>query len=328
MKPDTGAEVLVKEEAQTDLRYGCVPENRLIKEYINNGIINIDKPAGPSSHQVSAWVRDILELEKAGHSGTLDPKVTGVLPVALGDATKIVKILLLSEKEYVCLMSLHDKASDEEIKKTVQNFQGEIFQTPPVTSAVKRELRVRSIYEIRIIERHDKDILYKVRCEAGTYIRKLCHDIGLVLGTGAHMHELRRTKTGSFDETCLVTMQDLKDAYEFYKRDGDEKHLRAIIQPVEAGVKKIKKIWVKDSAVDALCHGANLNAPGISRIQKDVQKNDPVAIMSLKNELVALGKARESTEQMLSMQKGTAAELQRVIMQPNTYPKQWRKQKI
>ena len=155
MKSETAEEVLVKAETTTDPRYGCEPEKRNIKDYINNGIINIDKPAGPSSHQVTAWVRDILELEKAGHSGTLDPKVTGVQPIALGNATKIVKILLLSEKEYVCLMSLHDKTSDEEIRKTIQNFQGQIFQTPPVTSAVKRELRIRGIYEIKIIEKHN-----------------------------------------------------------------------------------------------------------------------------------------------------------------------------
>jgi len=268
MKPAGAADILIKEEAETDPRYGCPPEKRDIKTYLNNGIVNIDKPAGPNSHQVTAWVKQILGVEKAGHSGTLDPKVTGVLPIALGNATKIIKALLLSDKEYICLMSLHDAASKDCIEQVFRELQGPIFQTPPVMSAVKRELRIRNIYEIKLLERDQKEILFRVRCEAGTYIRKLCHDTGLILGTGAHMHELRRTKAGPFDETSITTLQDLKDAYVTYKETGDEAGLRRLVQPVESGVKNLKKMWIKDSAIDAICHGADLNAPGISLIEK------------------------------------------------------------
>ena len=327
MKPVGLIDVLIKEEAETDPRYGCMPEKRDIKTYLSTGIVNIDKPAGPNSHQVTTWVKEILELDKTGHSGTLDPKVTGVLPVALGNATKIVKVLLLSEKEYICLMSLHDNVPKDRLEKIFHELEGEIFQTPPIMSAVKRELRIRKIYELKLLERDGKEALFRVRCEAGTYIRKLCHDIGIILGTGAHMHELRRTKAGAFNETSLVILQDLKDAYVSYKETSNETDLRRLILPVEAGVKNIKKIWIKDSAIDAICHGADLNAPGISIMEKSIRKNDPIALMSLKNELVALAKANYASEDLHKMQKGTAATLIRVIMEANTYPKQWHKNK-
>jgi H/ACA ribonucleoprotein complex subunit 4 len=327
MKPAGLMDVLIKEEAETDPGYGCPPEKRDIKTHLNNGIVNIDKPAGPNSHQVTTWVKEILELDKTGHSGTLDPKVTGVLPVALGNATKIVKVLLLSDKEYICLMSLHDTAQKDRLEKIFHELQGPIFQTPPIMSAVKRELRIRNIYELKLLERDGKETLFRVRCEAGTYIRKLCHDIGIILGTGAHMHELRRTKAGPFDETSLIILQNLKDAYYSYKETGDETDLRKLVLPVEAGVKNIRKIWIKDSAIDAICHGADLNAPGISKLEKGINKNDPVALMSLKNELVALAKANHASEDIQKMQKGPAATLVRVIMETNTYPKQWHKNK-
>jgi H/ACA ribonucleoprotein complex subunit 4 len=320
-------EILVKAEATTDPAYGCEPEKRELAEYIKNGVINLDKPCGPTSHQATAWVRDILEQEKAGHSGTLDPKVTGVLPVTLGNATKIVQILLLSEKEYVCLMSLHDDVPKEKLINMLKYFQAKIFQTPPLKSAVKRELRIREIYKLEFIEKDKREAIYRVECEAGTYIRKLCHDIGLLLGTGAHMQELRRTKAGSFTEEGLVKLQDVKDAMEFYKENKDETYLRKTIQPVERAVKNTKKIWVKDSAISAVCHGANLNAPGISKLQGDINKKDMVAIMSLKNELVAIARAAADSQTLLKQEKGVAATLERVMMDPDTYPVKWNKNK-
>ena len=158
MKPEGLIDVLIKEEVETDPRYGCPPEKREIKAYLNTGIVNIDKPSGPNSHQVTTWVKEILELNKTGHSGTLDPKVTGVLPVALGNATKIVKVLLLSDKEYVCLMSLHDTAPKDKLEKVFHELQGPIFQTPPIMCAVKRELRIRNIYELKLLERDGKEV--------------------------------------------------------------------------------------------------------------------------------------------------------------------------
>src|SRR3989337_2972673 len=228
-------ETLVKSEDKTDESSGKRPEDRPLKEYIQKGAINLDKPAGPTSHEVTSWVKKILEVEKAGHSGTLDPNVTGLLPIMLGDATKSVDALLTAGKEYVCLMKLHTEMPEKEIKRVIREFTGEIYQKPSIKSAVKRETRIRTIYYLELIEVDGKNILLKVGCEAGTYIRKLCHDMGMALGTGAHMQELRRTKSGPFreDET-LITLHDLKDAYIEWKENNNEEPLRKVIYPMEA----------------------------------------------------------------------------------------------
>ena len=213
----------VKEEGTTDESYGCYPFNRPMEEYIRKGFVVIDKPMGPSSHEVVVWVRRILNVQKTGHTGTLDPRVTGVLPIMIEDATKLVRILQGSEKEYVCLMRLHGDVRKEEIERVLKLFEGKIYQRPPLKSAVKKRLRVRTIYKIEILEIEGRDVLFKVTTEAGTYIRKLCTDIGEVLGCGAHMQELRRTRTGIFDESMCYTLHDLLDAYTFWKEEGEEK---------------------------------------------------------------------------------------------------------
>ncbi len=313
-------EILVKKEADSSDKYGCQPEKRKVEDLLNNGIININKPSGPTSHQVSAYVRDILKVKKAGHSGTLDPKVTGVLPIAVGRATKVTRSLLTAGKEYIALMHIHDSIPEEKIRKTINEFIGRIKQLPPLRSAVKREVRERDIYYIEILEISDQDVLFKVGCQAGTYIRKLIDDIGKKLGTGAHMAELRRTKAGPFDESTIVSLQDLKDAMEFYKK-GDDSEIRNVIQPIENAVKHLPKIWILDTTVDAVCHGASLNVPGISKLESGIKKDDYVAIMTLKNELVAIGKAKMTSEEILKEKKGLAAILERVFMEPGTYPK-------
>ncbi len=318
---------LVKSEEQTDPKNGCPPDKRPIQEHIRKGVVNIDKPSGPSSHEVSAWVKDIFKTDKVGHSGTLDPKVTGVLPVAMDEGTKILQALLISGKQYVTLMKLHGDTTNSQIKKTLSYFQAEIYQKPPLKSAVKRQLRTRTIYSIKYIEREGNLVLYTVDCEAGTYIRKLCHDAGLVLGVGAHMQQLRRTKAGPYTENTLVTLHDLRDAYETYKETKDETQLRKLIQPMESAVEHLPKIWVKDSAISALCHGAPLAAPGVSKLTDNIKKGDLIALMSLKNEIVALAKAEENSQKILNEEKGIVAATERVTMHQDTYPKGWVKHK-
>ena len=193
--------LITKAKATTDPGFGKRPMERSIEEHLSYGVINLDKPRGPTSHEVAAWVKGILKIKKAGHGGTLDPRVNGVLPITLEESTKIVKVLLNAGKEYVCAMRLHSDSSRHKIGEALSKFVGEIYQRPPVKSAVKRQLRTRRIYYINLLEVDNRDVLFKVGCEAGTYIRKLCHDIGEVLGLGAHMLELRRTKSGIFDES-------------------------------------------------------------------------------------------------------------------------------
>jgi H/ACA ribonucleoprotein complex subunit 4 len=314
----------VKDDASTDESYGCYPTKRPMEEYIRKGLVCIDKPMGPSSHEVVVWVRRILNVSKTGHAGTLDPRVTGVLPIFIENATKMVKFLQESSKEYVCLMRLHGDAKREDVEKVMKLFVGRIYQRPPLKSAVKKVLRIREIYEMELLEMEGRDVLFRVVTESGTYIRKLCRDIGEVLGTGAHMQELRRTRTGKFGEDMCYTLQDLLDAYVFWKEEGEEKYLREIIKPMEVAAAELPKIVIKDSAVDAICHGANLSVRGVAYVEKNVKKDSTVAIFTLKNELVAIGRALMDAEDIYRLKKGIAADIQRVMMERGVYPKVWK----
>ena len=201
--------------------HGKDPYKRTIEELLDTGVINLDKPPGPTSHEVVSWVKGILHIKRAGHSGTLDPHVTGCLPTMLGDATRLVRVLLLSGKEYVCVMRLHADVPEKDVRQVLEEFTGTIYQRPPLVSAVKRVVRKRTIYYTKFLELVGRDVLFIVGCEAGTYIRKLCHDIGEALGCGAHMYELRRTRSGPFTEDdSMITLHTLKDAYEIWKETG------------------------------------------------------------------------------------------------------------
>ncbi|MFQ5474474.1 MAG: RNA-guided pseudouridylation complex pseudouridine synthase subunit Cbf5 [Candidatus Nanoarchaeia archaeon] len=314
-------EVLVRKESKTNKSYGCDPQKRTVEQLKEYGIINVDKPRGPSSHQVSAYVQKILGIQKSGHSGTLDPKVTGVLPVALGRGTRIVQALLVAGKEYICVMHLHDQVEDEKIKETLKRFVGKIKQLPPIKSAVKRQWRYRKIYYIEVLDIIDQDVLFKIGCQAGTYIRKFCHDMGTEFGVGAHMAQLRRTKAGPFSEETVVPLVDLQDAFTFYKEDKSETWMKRIIQPIENGIGHLPKVWVVDSTVDSLCHGADLAVPGISRVESDIQLDEMVAILSLKGELIALGDSRMISKDMQTKKRGIAITTSKVFMLPGTYPK-------
>jgi len=320
--------LLLKTKADTDPNYGCIPWNRPLREYIGYGVINLDKPPGPTSHEVVAWIKRILKLSKAGHGGTLDPKVTGVLPVALERATKVIGIVVHTMKEYICVMQLHGDVSDEKLREAISLFIGEIYQRPPLRSSVKRSLRKKRIYYIDILEREGRYVLLRIGCEAGTYARKLCRDIGEILGVGAHMRELRRTRAGPFkeDET-LVRLHDIAEAYYIWETEGNEKYLRKVILPMEFSVGHLPKVIIRDSAVDAICHGADLAVPGISMLNEGIKVGDMVAVMTLKGELVALGKALMPTEKIIEASKGIAVKTVRVIMKPGTYPKMWGKKK-
>lgn len=315
---------LLKAEDETNPDYGSFPEERPIGVHIHHGVINLDKPSGPTSHEVDSWVKRILGVEKTGHGGTLDPKVTGVLPVGIDHATRVIQMLLGADKEYICLMRLHEEIPEEKIRDILQEFQGKIFQTPPIKSAVKRELRVRKIYYVDILEIDGQDVLFKIGCEGGTYIRKYCHDVGEALGIGAHMAELRRTRSGPFTEDNMVTLHDLTDAYHIWKEEGDESFLRNCILPMEAAVEHLPKVVIRDSAVDAVCHGADLAAGGIVSLEDGIKKGDTVAVMTLKGELVATGESLKTSREILKANKGIMIDINRVFMGPGTYPKMWK----
>jgi len=309
-------QIFIKKEATGE--FGQEPQERSAKERIEYGVVNIDKPKGPSSHQTSDYVQKILGINKAGHSGTLDPQVTGVQPIALGRATRITQFLLTAQKEYVGIMHLHASVEESLLRDTINQFVGKIQQLPPIKSAVKRQLRTREIYEFEILEIKKNDVLFRVKCQAGTYIRKLCHDLGQALKVGAHMAELRRTQAGPFGEgDSLVTLDDLRDALHYYKEEGSPKYLLHCIQPIENAVKHLPKCWIFDTTIESLSHGRDLAIPGISKLE-NFRKGETIAILTLKGELVAVGEALMSAVEVNMQEKGLAIKVKKVFIEPSS----------
>jgi len=313
----------------TDDAYGTYYDKRTIEQLLNYGIIILDKPPGPTSHETVAWTKRILKLPKIGHSGTLDPQVSGVLPLGLGEATKALGVLLYGPKEYHALGRIHSLPSKEKLEEVIDLFRGEIFQKPPQRSAVVRQTRTRTIYEFEVLEQKERLLLTRILCESGTYIRKLYYDLGEILGPGATMIELRRTRVGQFCETDgLVTLHKLADAFAIWEEKKDDSKLMKMIKPVEHAFSELKSVVIRDSAVDAMCHGAQLAIPGILQISPNLKKGDIVAIYTQKGEAVALAESTMSEEEIHDATKGYAFETKRIIMAPNTYPKKWRRKPI
>ncbi len=310
----------------TNDNYGHYPNKRPIKSLMYYGLVLVDKPSGPTSHEVVAWVKRILEIEKAGHSGTLDPDATGLLPIGLGEGTKALSVLLLGPKEYYAIARLHAHVSMDRVRKVMSEFTGEIYQRPPQRSSVKRATRVRTVYEFEQLENYDRLILMRILCQAGTYIRKIIYDIGEILSPGATMVELRRTRVSNLSEQQdgFIRLHDLADAYQRYKESADEEKLRRLIKPIEHCLEGIRAVTVRDTAVDALCHGAPLAVPGIVAVPKDLRVGELVGVYTLKGEIVGLGQAAMTKEDIEQNAKGIAFVMKRLIMKPGTYPKAWR----
>ena len=250
-----------------------------------------------------------------------------MLPIALEDATKVIQAFQLAGKEYICVMRLHGEVPEEKIRKVFEEFVGEIYQRPPVRASVKRRLRTRRIYYLELLEIEDRNVLFRVGCEGGTYIRKLCYDIGEVLGCSAHMRELRRIRAGPLtEETNCVDLYDVSYYCSLWKEKGDEMQIRKIVMPMEKALEFMPKIYIRDSAVDAICHGANLAAPGVVSVETGIEKGDTVAIFTLKGEAVALATALATTDEILKMTHGFVAKTRRVLMPRGIYPKMWRKE--
>jgi H/ACA ribonucleoprotein complex subunit 4 len=221
-------------------------------------------------------------------------------------------------------MQVHADVPEQRLREVLNEFTGEIYQKPPLRSSVKREPRKRTIYRLDVNEINGRQVLFTCACQAGTYMRKICSDIGEVLGCGAHMRELRRTRAGPFkEENGLVTLHQLSAAQSDFE-SGNETPLRSLIQPMEVAVSTIPQIIIRDSAVDAICHGAELALPGIVKLDSAIDRNKPVALFTLKGEAVALGRALMATREILDQEKGVAVETERVLMERGTYPSLWK----
>lgn len=314
---------------------GVVPLERNIDDLLEKGFVVVDKDSGPTSHTVADAVKKVLDSSRAGHSGTLDPKVTGVLVMGLGRATRLMEYMLKSDKVYVCLMYVHKKVSKERIEEALKKFTGEIMQMPPIVSAVKRQLRPRTVYSIDLLDYADggQNILFKVSCQHGTYIRKLCSDIGEFLGVGAQMAELRRTKAGPFTENDFsLGVDKLRNLFNLYMMNDDgsnnldtmsrfEQEFRKYLRPMEDLLVEFKKVYVHDSSIDSLTHGYDLAAPGVASLSKDIEVGEEIAIFTGKGELIAMGEALLDSDSMMKVSSGMCVRIDKVLMDVGYYPK-------
>ncbi|KEZ39922.1 hypothetical protein SAPIO_CDS8889 [Scedosporium apiospermum] len=322
------SKLLIRTGHFTPIPHGCAPHKRDLKSYIQSGVINLDKPSNPSSHEVVSWIKRILRCDKTGHSGTLDPKVTGCLIVCVDRATRLVKSQQGAGKEYVCVIRLHDRipGGQPQLARALETLTGALFQRPPLISAVKRQLRIRTIHNINLIEfDNDRGLgVFSVSCEAGTYIRTLCVHVGLLLGVGAHMQELRRVRSGAMGESKnMVTLHDVLDAQWLYDNTRDESYLRRVIMPLETLLCTYKRLVVKDSAVNAVCYGAKLMLPGLLRYEDGIEHHEEVVLMTTKGEAICLGIAQMSTLEMSTCDHGVVAKVKRNIMERDLYPRRW-----
>lgn len=318
---------LVKiDEDGTSESFGHIPNERPLSTLFEYGLILLDKPPGPTSHEVVSWVKKTLGLAKVGHSGTLDPGTTGLLPLGLGEATKALSVLTLGPKEYYALARVHSYISAKKIEPVMKEFTGDIYQRPPQRSAVRRATRIRTVYSFDLLEQHERLLLMRIVCQAGTYVRKIIYDLGEVLSSGATMIELRRTMVSGFSEGTerFARLHDILDAFELYKENKDETKLRELIQPIEHSLQSLRGVIVRDTAVDALCHGAQLAIPGIIAIPRDLRLGELVGIYTLKGEIVGLSEAVMMSKEIETKTNGFAFVMKRIIMKPNTYPKVWR----
>lgn len=317
----------VRTNHYTPLPFGSSPLNRKVKEYVTSGFINLDKPSNPSSHEVVAWIKKILKVDKTGHSGTLDPKVTGCLIVCIDRATRLVKSQQSAGKEYVAVFKLHSAVeSVAKVNQGLEKLRGALFQRPPLISAVKRQLRVRTVYDSKLL---DYDVqrnmgVFWGSYEAGSYIRTMCVHLGLVLGVGGQMLELRRVRSGiQTEKDDMVTMHDVLDAQYLYENHKDETMLRRVIKPLEGLLVGHKRIIMKDSSVNAVCYGAKIMLPGVLRYEDGIEMDQEIAIVTTKGEAVALAIALMTTATMASCDHGVCAKIKRVIMERDTYPRKW-----
>lgn len=237
-----------------------------IDSLIKFGIILINKPSGPTSFTVSDFVRKELELNKTSHFGTLDPQVSGVLPIALGRACRLAGFFLGENKTYIGILRTHEEISMANLQKIInENFIGRIKQLPPRKSAVKRAIREREVVSFKILEKQGKDFLFETEVQGGTYIRKLCSDLGELIG-GAHMLELRRIKAGIFSEDKIFSLYEFEKAVKEYKI-GNLENLEKMIIPAEKAIKEnLEFVEVKKKSLKKLLTGKPIEENDLEKL--------------------------------------------------------------
>ena len=317
--------IVIEENAETSPNHGCSPENRTIEQLLESCFILLDKSPGPSSHQVSAWARDMMGLEKLGHGGTLDPFASGLLPLLSGKAMRLTGKILTHDKSYLALLKLGKEVDRQELDDKMAMLTGKVYNVPPEISAVRVQVRTRKIPKFEILDINDDSVLTYIECEAGTYVRTMARDLGLLLDTPVELKELRRPTSGEFSLSQAITMQQLADAYWLWKEKGDGSAITRVLHPIEDMLADLPKVVVKDGAAAALSHGAPLLRPGVVKIAEDLGVGSEVLIVTLKGEAVAIAKMTQPSKVIPSMTQGEVAKPNCVLMKEDTYPRSWKK---
>jgi H/ACA ribonucleoprotein complex subunit 4 len=316
--------IILDSDAETSSQHGSKPHSRSIEQLLDSGFILLDKAPGPSSHQVSAWAREILGLEKLGHGGTLDPFATGVLPLLSGKAMRLTGRILTHDKAYLAVLKISEDIDRAELDEAMKQLTGKVYNVPPEISAVRVQVRTRKITKFEILDSVDNIVLTSIECEAGTYVRTMARDLGLLLGCPVELKELRRPASGAFSLRQSITIQQLADACWLWKETGNETGIRQILHPVEDMLQDLPCLVIKDGAAAALSHGAPLMRPGVVSISEDISKDSEVLITTLKGEAVALAKLSEHSKVIPEMKQGEVAKPHTVLMREDTYPRTWK----
>ncbi|MCX8205972.1 MAG: RNA-guided pseudouridylation complex pseudouridine synthase subunit Cbf5 [Candidatus Micrarchaeota archaeon] len=278
----------------------------------------VDKPRGPPSAQVGSWVRDLLGAQKSGHIGTLDPAVSGVLIIALGKAIRLSKFLSGEDKEYVAVMRLHADVPLHKVRQAMQEFVGTITQKPPLRSAVAKRPRQRTIYEIELLESKGRDVLFRVKCQGGTYIRKLIFDMGRKIGCGANMLELRRIKSGDVGETEAHTLYALKDAVWECKERGDCTALNEMLIPPDRMLARLPEARIKDTVMPSIAYGAPIYRKGLAS-QPSQKRGGYVRVYSESGRFCGVAHVEDGPELYAKMDVNW--------LDPREFQKQWKQKK-
>ena len=315
--------IILDDAAVTDDAIGAYPDQKTIEQRLESGFFLLDKGAGPTSHQVAAWVRDMLGLPRLGHGGTLDPFATGVLPLMSGKAMRLTKQILEHDKTYIAVFQFKNEIEQDTLDAVMEQLTGRIYNVPPEISAVRVQVRTRKVHDFTLLDQSAKRIVARIRCEAGTYIRTMARDMGLFLDQPVELKELRREDSGRFSLDDCVQLHDIADAIWLWKECNEGEALLRMLHPTEKLLAGLPRIVVKDSAVAALAHGAPLLRPGIVSIPSNLSSGQNVLVTSLKGEAVCFVKVNCDSESITNMEKGEIARPSAVLMSDDVYPRRW-----
>ncbi|MFL2977403.1 MAG: RNA-guided pseudouridylation complex pseudouridine synthase subunit Cbf5 [Candidatus Thalassarchaeaceae archaeon] len=316
--------MIIDSSAVTDSSHGAPVLQRSLEERLDAGLILIDKPAGPTSHQVAAWAKDILGIDHLAHGGTLDPFATGLLTLMTGRARRLTSQVLGHDKEYIGVLKVGGDADMASLEEAINSLRGEIYNVPPSESAVKVQVRTRRIRAFEILDSKERLAAIRVACDAGTYIRTLARDLGLMINSPIKLVELRRTRSGRFTEQNCVPMEDLVDAVYLWKEKGDASAMLRLVSPIDVLMDGRSGLILKDGAVSAVSHGAPLTRPGIQAIQGDFESDEEIVLWSMKGEVVAIANATRGTAEIPLIKVGEVAKPSLVLLPADIYPRQWR----